>query len=124
MALIKADSKATAPVNKFLPSPSYRSHYGAVGLGDKASSSSSTGAVTRACSELVRNACVKGGVEEAITTKLVALVNPLEGEQAQALQALYAKQLIGELKTEIRNDLNYSKDMTRFPALTQLMSTM
>lgn len=109
VAIVKQDSKALAPPNKLMTSPSYR----ATETAPKASNNG----VSRACSDAVRNACVKCGFDDVKTAKMTALVNPLEGEAARRLQGLFAQQLIADLKADVLKDPNYSSDASKFPHL-------
>ena len=106
---VKMDAKAVLPSNKLLPSLSYRS------IDAPAKHASNT--VSRACSDAVRNACVKVGFDDVKTSKVTSLLNPLEGDEAKHLQALYAKLLISDLKKDIVSDPNYLLEPARFPNL-------
>lgn len=115
IAMVKADARSAPPPNKLLPSACYRSW-------DSKDKISSNG-VSRACSDIVRSACVKSGFDDAKIAKMVALVNPLEGESAQRLQGLYAKQLLSDLRKDIERDQNFTRDTAKFPHLKAVLSS-
>jgi hypothetical protein len=113
IAFVKDDARVILPTNKLQPSISYRSWDGA---------KMSSNGVLKACSESVRNACVKAGFDDVKTAKITGLVNPLEGEAAKHLQALYAKQVLADLSQDIVKDPNYSKDPSQYPNLQRFLS--
>lgn len=115
VAMVKADSRSTPPLNKLLPSACYRSWDAKEKIGSNG--------VSRACSDIVRSACVRSGFDDAKIAKLVALVNPLEGESAQRMQKLYAKQLLGDLRKDVISDPNFTRDPTKFPNLRAVLSS-
>ena len=115
VAMVKADARSAPPSNKLLPSACYRSW--------DSKEKISTHGVSRACSDIVRSACVKSGFDDAKIAKMVALVNPLEGESAQRLQGLYAKQLLADLRKDVERDPNFNRDTTRFPHLSAVLSS-
>jgi hypothetical protein len=110
IAMVKRDAKAVPPANKLLTSVSYRSWDGSTKL--------SNNGVSRACSDAVRNACVRIHLDDVKTAKIVNLVNPLEGESAQHLLLLYSKQLLNDTKAGVLQDPNYTQDPAKFPKLS------
>lgn len=113
VALFKADSRAVAPPNVFLPSESYRAW--------DATSKSTSNIVSRSCSDIVRSACVKCGFDDVKTAGLTALVSKQEGEAAARLQSLYAEQLIADLKTDVAKDPNFINSKA-FPNLRKVLA--
>ncbi len=105
--MAKIDSE-TEIVSKFHPSSAYRSW--------DPTASSKLG-VNKGLQDLVKKSANKCGIDEARTVKILAMLNPVtDSEHGKQLQAAFARQLVADLKGDIKADPNFSA--TRFPELS------
>jgi hypothetical protein len=114
VAMYKLDSKVIMPANKLLQSRAYRDWDAASKIG--------TNGVSRGCSEVVRNACVKCGFDDVKTAKISSLVSLQDGDAAMRLQKSFAAQLLRDLKGDISRDPNYVNDKNSFPGITSALA--
>ena len=114
--IVKADSKAIN-TSKFQPSYAYKLWNGE---GDGTKPVSYTPGVSRILHELIRTSALKAGhIEETKIAKLIALSDPLKGNQGKTLNNLFSKQLIRDNEETIRSDINYDKD--KFPKMQEVL---
>ena len=70
--------------------------------------------------EVMRQAAIDSEFDETTISKLLNTVNPVvEPEQAKRMQKAYTKELVKDLASTIKNDVNYTADT--YPAITQKM---
>jgi hypothetical protein len=108
--MAKIDSE-TEVISKFHPSTAYRSW-------DPVASSKL--GINKGLQDLVKKSANKCGIDEARTVKILAMLNPVtDSEHGKQLQTAFARQLVADLKDDIKSDPNYSA--TRFPELSNAL---
>lgn len=106
--MMKVDSE-TEVMTKFHPSSAYKQWD---------PSTSSKPAITKSLQDLVRKSASKSGIDDARTAKILSIVNPVtDTEHGKQLQNAFAKQLVNDLKDDIKNDPNFSA--AKFPSLAE-----
>jgi hypothetical protein len=70
--------------------------------------------------EVMRQAAVDSGFDETTTSKLLNMVNPVvEPEQAKKMQKAYTNQLVKDVASTVRKDVNFTSE--EYPALAKKM---
>lgn len=106
--MMKVDSE-TQVLTKFHTSSAYKAWE---------PTSHSKPAITKSLQDLVRKSASKSGIDDARTAKILSIVNPVtDTEHGKLLENAFAKQLVNDLKEDIRNDPNYSP--TKYPNLAE-----
>jgi hypothetical protein len=100
--------------SKFMYSHEYR-------CWDDSKNISRTPAAHKLLQDAVRQACVRSGFDDRMTTKLMTMSNPIESESGKILQDSYNRQIFTDLKRFIVSNPDY--DPEQFPAIAKLFAT-
>jgi hypothetical protein len=104
--MAKADTN-TELSTKFQSSYAFRSWDGSVPVKN---------GINRSLQEIVKKSATQCDLDEAKTTRLLTLVNPVtDSENGKQLQSAFTRQLLTDLSTDVLADPNY--DEKRFTAL-------
>jgi len=99
--MIKVDAQCEV-LSKFQPSTAYSD------WDIPATTSKSNRGVNKCLQELIRTSATKCGIDEAKSSKILLMVNPVtDSENGMQLQKAFTKQLVRDLRVDLTSDPNY-----------------